>query len=106
MQYNVDKALKSYHNVRTMLKKIPRQLWYIFLPDTIGGLHALESSVMALRPREVDRQKVMAIQLTCNFPLRPNAPLHEIAARLKILKLKKSGFGNSKEDGSDVADSQ
>lgn len=106
MQYDIDKALKSYHNIKIMLNNIPRQLWYIFLPDSVGGLHALESKIMAFRPREIDRQKVMAIQLSCNFPLRPNAPLREVSARLRILKLKKGEFWAAKEDGSDITESQ
>ena len=89
MKYDVDKALRAYHNVRAMLDGIPRELWYIFLPETLNGMPLLESRILAFRPRETDRNKVMNIQKTCNFPLRPNAPPREIAARLKILRIKK-----------------
>ena len=89
MQYDVIKALKSYHNVRAMLKGIPGQLWYIFLPSSPNGLPLLESRILAFRSREEDRKKVIAIQQMCGFPLRPNAPLREMAAKVKILRLKK-----------------
>jgi hypothetical protein len=89
MNYDINKALKSYHNVRAMLKGVPEDLWDIFLPDSPNGLPLLESRILAFRPREADRKKVIAIQQMCGFPLRPNAPLREMAAKVKILRMKK-----------------
>ena len=97
MQYDVIKGLKSYHNVRGLIKGIPKQLWYIFLPSSPNGLPVLESRILAFRSREADRKKVMAIQQTCGFPLRPNAPLREMVARVKILRIKK-GLDDSDQD--------
>ena len=94
MQYEVYSALKSYHNVRAMLKGIPEELWDIFLPDSPDDLASLEGRILTFRMRESDRRKVIAIQKMCNFPLRPNAPLREMAARVKILRMKKERFEN------------
>jgi hypothetical protein len=89
MKYDPTKALRPFHNVRAMIRGIPRQLWDIFLPESLTGLPGLESSILALRTREVDRKKVIAIQQMCGFPLRPNAPLREMAAKVKILRMKR-----------------
>lgn len=97
MQYDVIKALKSYHNVRGMIRKVPKQLWYIFLPSSPNGLPVLESRILAFRNREADRKKVIAIQQSCGFPLRPNAPLREMVAKVKILRIKK-GLDDSGQD--------
>ena len=98
MQYDVIKGLKSYHNVRGMIKGIPKQLWYIFLPSSPNGLPVLESRILAFRSRESDRQKVISIQKTCGFPLRPNAPLREMVAKVKILRIKKGLDDSGQED--------
>ena len=102
MNNDIIKALKSYHNVRAMLKGIPRELWYIFLPASPNGLPILESKILAFRPREADRKKVIAIQQMCGFPLRPNSPLREMAAKVKILRMKK-GLHNGGGKDSDAA---
>jgi len=103
MQDDVYKALKSYHNVRAMIKGIPRQLWYIFLPSSPNGLPNLESRILSFRKREADRKKVIAIQQLCGFPLRPNAPLREMAARVKILRMKK-GLDDSGQDDTEESE--
>jgi hypothetical protein len=98
MKYDAVKTLKSFHNVRVMLRRIPRQLWSIFLPESVSELPDLESRIPAIRAREADRKKVMAIQQMCGFPLRPNASLREMQAKLKILRMKKSGFAKTDDD--------
>jgi hypothetical protein len=103
MKYDVTKALKSYHNVRAMLKRIPQELWHIFLPETLNGLPVLESSIMTFRGRETERKKVMAIQQMCGFPLRPNAPLREMATKLKIHRMKRGLNNNNDTDGKAAA---
>ena len=103
MKYDATKALKSYHNVRAMLKRIPKQLWRLFLPETLNGFPILESKILAFRSREVERKKVMAIQQLCGFPLRPNAPLREMAAKVKIHRMKKGLSANGGKD-SDMAE--
>jgi hypothetical protein len=100
MHYEVNNALKSYHNVRAMLKGIPEDLWDIFLPDSPNGLPILEGRILTFRSRESDRKKVIAIQKMCGFPLRPNAPLREMAAKVKILRMKKNRF----ESGGNLTD--
>jgi hypothetical protein len=83
-----------------MLKGLPRQIWEIFLPDTLAELTVLESNILAYRSRETDREKVITIQKLCGFPLRPNMPLREAITRLKIHKKKKnlSEWNNSNTD--------
>lgn len=92
MRYDPIRALKSYRNIQVMLKGIPRQVWHIFLPESKHDLVALERNIIALKCREADREKVITIQKMCGFPLRPNVPLHEAMARLKIHELKKGKF--------------
>lgn len=103
MKYDPTKALRPFPNVRAMLKDIPQQLWDIFLPESLTGLPGLESNILALRAREVDRKKVMAIQQMCGFPFRPNAPLREMAAKVKILRMKNGKFEKGGND-SDTAE--
>jgi len=99
MNYNPDQALKSYHNIRAMLKGIPRSLWDLVLPEKIHELALLESRLIKLRLREADRNKVMAIQGMCGFPLRPNAPLREMATKLRIQRLKRRGPDGKGDSG-------
>jgi hypothetical protein len=90
MKYDVDKALRSYLNVREMLKGIPRELWDIFLPDSRKDLARLETAIVAFKRHEMEREQVISIQKLCGFPLRPNASLREtnIKARIQGLKNK------------------
>ena len=100
MRYDPVTALKPYPQIRAMLADIPRLLWDIFLPDAAADLPALERQVGACKAREVDREKVMTIQKALGLPLHPNAPLHEMVARVRIRKLKEDelneidGIGN------------
>jgi hypothetical protein len=80
-------ALDSYPNVKVMLKGISRQLWYIFLPDNVDDLAMLEADILAQKKRDVERNKVMAIQNLCGFMLHPNEPLREV-----IVQAKKEGL--------------
>jgi hypothetical protein len=88
----------SFHNVRRMLRGIPQQIWYIFLPESDDNLPMLEADIAARRLRDIERDKVMAIQKACGFPLRPNEPLTEVTARARIQSMKNGagldGFGD------------
>jgi hypothetical protein len=90
MKYDVDKALRSYINIREMLKGLPRELWSIFLPDSPKDLPWLETAIIAFKRRELEREQVISIQKLCGFPLRPNASLREtnIMARIEGLRNK------------------
>jgi hypothetical protein len=88
VNYDVETALKPYHNIRRMLENVPRDLWPLFLPESADQLAQMETKIVKLRRREVERNKVMAIQKLCNFPLRPNDPLQETAAKAKIQGMK------------------
>lgn len=89
MKYNIDEHLGSYYNIKVMLKNLPRELWDIFLPENVEGLPQLEMNLLAFKAREVDRNRVMALQKLCGFPLRPNAALREAQAKARLQGLKK-----------------
>lgn len=102
MKKEILAALYAFRNIKKMILQLPTQLWVIFLPDTIKGLALLETNLIVLRKREETRNKVMAIQKLCGFPLRPNASLREtkIKARLQDLKRDKK-YRNDSDDLSD-----
>jgi hypothetical protein len=90
MQEQIAKALGSYRNVKWMLSSIPRELWYIFIPETIDDLRKLETNILSLKAREADRDVVMSVQRMSEFPLRPNVSLRETVVKARIQGLKKS----------------
>ena len=102
MKKEILAALYAFRNIKNMILQLPTQLWVIFLPDTIKGLALLETNLIVLRKREETRNKVMAIQKLCGFPLRPNASLGEtkIKARLEDLESDKK-YRNDSDDLSD-----
>lgn len=104
MSYDIDKALKPFHNIREMLKEIPRELWGIFLPAHKKDLAELEIRVVAYRKREMDREKVMSMQKLCGFPLRPNQSLREVIIKTRIQGLRKDHMRRRRDGGfSDMA---
>lgn len=102
MKKEILAALYAFRNIKHMIIQLPTQLWEIFLPDTIKGLALLETNLIILKRREKTRNKVMAIQKLCGFPLRPNASLREtrIKARLEDLKRDRR-YRNYSDDLSD-----
>lgn len=82
--------LGSYLNVRMMLESIPRNAWDVFLPDNEGDLAMLEADILGQKKRDIERDKVMAIQRLCKFPVRPNESLHDVVARARLQGLKNS----------------
>ena len=72
-----------------MLDDIPRELWYLFIPKTIEELKATDNNVKSFKKREVEREKVMALQQLYNFPLRPNFAPQEVLAKIMIEKMKR-----------------
>lgn len=90
MNKEIEKVLPSYYNVQHMLESIPRNAWDLFLPEDEGSLAMLEADILAQKKRDIEREKVMAIQKLCNFPLRPNESFQEVAARARIQGLKNS----------------
>jgi len=99
MENRIQNIPNSYSNVRRMLHKVPRQLWYIFLPESDDKLAAMETAIIARRLRDVERNKVMAIQKACGFPLRPNESLAEVTTRARIHGLKNgAGLDRSGDD--------
>lgn len=73
----------SFPSVKKMLESIPRELWYIFIPESEDGLAMLEADILAQEKRDTERKRVMAIQKLCGFPLRPNESLRDVVARAK-----------------------
>jgi hypothetical protein len=108
--YEPGKALRTYHNVRLMLKDIPRELWHIFLPVSADDIAILERNIVNMKSREIDREKVITIQKMCGFPLRPNAPLREMLTKVRIQDKKKeigrSADGDDSEQNKSNDDSQ
>ena len=84
MPNNYEKILNSLPNVVNMLKGISKDLWYIFLPASAEHLHQLELQIVANKLNENKRNQVMAIQLLCGLPLRPNEPLRETQAKAHL----------------------
>jgi hypothetical protein len=82
----------SFPNVKSMFQSIPRQLWYIFVPETDEGWAMLEADILAQKKRDKDRDRVMAIQKLCGFMLRPNEPLREVVTRAKKAGLSEDEF--------------
>jgi hypothetical protein len=90
MKNDMFERLGSYHNVRLMLESIPRNAWDIFLPDNEGDLAMLEADILGQKKRDIERDKVMAIQRLCKFPVRPNESLHDVVARARLQGLRNS----------------
>jgi len=101
MKYNIDEKLSSYYNVRVMLQGIPRSLWKIFLPEEAEGLGKLEMNILAFKVREVERNRVMALQKLCDFPLRPNDSLRETMAKARLQGLRRKKLMDRLNDKDD-----
>jgi len=82
-----------------MLESIPHNAWDLFLPDNEGDLAMLEADILGQRKRDIERDKVMAIQRLCKFPVRPNEPLHEVVARARLQGLMNSKLLDDYRDG-------
>jgi hypothetical protein len=92
MKDEIGRALNAYRNIKKMLDQIPEHLWHVFLPDSVDELAMLEADILAQKKRDVQRNKVMALQKQCGFMLRPNEPLDEVIARAKKHGLKDDSF--------------
>ncbi len=91
MKKDMLNRLGFYHNVRLMLESIPHNAWDVFLSDNEDDLAMLEADILGQKKRDIERDKVMAIQRLCKFPMRPNESLHDVVARARL-----QGFKNSK----------
>ena len=102
MKKEILAALNAFENIKRMVLQLPTQLWVIFLPDSIKGLALLETNLIVLRKREKSRNKVMAIQKLCGFPLRPNASLRETKIKARVQDLKRDiKYRNNSDNLSD-----
>ncbi len=102
MKKEILAALNAFENIKQMVLQLPTQLWVIFLPDSIKGLALLETNLIVMRKREKTRNKVMAIQKICGFPLRPNASLRETKIKARVQDLKRDRkYRNNSDDLSD-----
>lgn len=84
MSYDVDKALEAYTNIRMMLKGLPRDIWPVFLPETVEGLPQMELNIVDFIRRAHQREQVIAIQRLCDMPLRPNEELPSVKAKARL----------------------
>lgn len=89
MKYDLDIALKPFHNIRMLLEGIPRELWDIFLPAHEEKLAILESNILFFKRRAKERDQVMSVQRLCGFPLRPNESLRKVNIKARLAGLKK-----------------
>lgn len=89
MNYDVERALQPYYNIRMMLDGIPRDIWRLLLPEREEKLALLESNILFFRRRAKEREQVMNIQKLCGFALRPNESLREVSIRARLAGLKK-----------------
>ena len=89
MEEKIKVALRRCENVRNMLEGIPRQLWDIFIPNTVEEFKATDGNVKSFDKRKKEREKVLALQRLYDFPLRPNNTLNEVMAKIMIEKMKR-----------------
>lgn len=89
MNYDVDRALQPYYNIRMMLEGIPRSVWDLLLPEREERLALLESNILFFKRRAKEREQVINIQRLCGFPLRPNESLREVNIKARLAGLKK-----------------
>lgn len=89
MNYDVDRALQPYYNIRMMLEGVPRDIWQVLLPDREERLALLESNILFFKRRAKEREQVINIQRLCGFPLRPNESLREVNIKARLAGLKK-----------------
>lgn len=89
MEEKIKVALEKCKNVREMLDEIPRELWYLFIPKTVEELQATDINIKSFKKREIEREKVMALQQLYDFPLRPNNVPQEVLAKIVIEKKKR-----------------
>ena len=89
MEEMIKVALIKCENIKNMLEGIPRQLWGIFIPNTVEEFKVTGDNVKSFEKREREREKVIALQRLYDFPLRPNNTLHEVMAKIMIEKKKR-----------------
>ncbi len=88
MDYDIEKYLPHYPNLQGMMENVPKQLWNIFLPSSVGGLPDMEANVMLFKKRAREREQAMALQKLCGLPFRPNEQLNITEAKVRIQELK------------------
>ncbi len=89
MEEKIEVALKKCKNVREMLEGIPRQLWEVFMPQTVDEFQASDDNFRSFKARESEREKVIALQRLYSFPPRPNATVRDTITRIMIEKYKR-----------------
>jgi hypothetical protein len=91
MEAEYVQALSVCPNVQRMLRGIPQNAWLLFLPPRAEDLAAFEERIKQARRWEKKRQRVMMIQRSCGFSLRPNEYLSEVETRARIFGLRYTG---------------
>ena len=87
MKHKTYEIPDTFPNVKSMLNRIPKELRYIFMPDSEDGLAMLEADILAQKKRDKERKKVMVLQRLCGCMLRPNQSLRDV-----IMQAKKPDF--------------
>ncbi len=83
--------IEEFPLVKQYSKRIPQDLWDIFLPQSPDGLETFSAAIKALRLKEEERNYVMELQQQYELPLRPNLTVKEtmIQVRLNLLQERK-----------------
>jgi len=92
MNYRIPEIPEYCRNLKSVLEGIPKELWYIFLPESEDDMAMLEADILAQQKRDLERNKVMAIQKICGFMLRPNESLRDVVAQAKRAGLSEDEF--------------
>ena len=82
-------SLKGAQFVLKMLKDIPEDVRYLFIPKTEDELFQLEFSLISFGKRQETRMKVIQIQKEFGLPLRPNMSLKEVGVLVRIELLRR-----------------
>jgi len=80
----------KFHFIERMFEGLPSDLWYIFMPTTEDGYYQLDTALIKLKAKQVERNQIMRIQKQFNLPFKPNMSMRETIIRVRILMLKKS----------------
>lgn len=75
-------------HILELVKVLPPAIRELLLPSDFDGFKRYEQRLERLRIRERTRDSVMNLQRRFNLPLRPNAPLSEVVATVRVKLLR------------------
>lgn len=81
-------AIEEYPSIKQYSRRIPRELWQIFLPQLPDEFAEFSTALKSLRLREEERNYVMELQREHEVPLRPNETVKETMIRVRLQNLR------------------